>query len=338
MALRITDDAQLERLNSFGVRARAKTLIELDDVADATQALEQLRQTPSGLILGGGSNVLLAGDIDRVVLRIALRGIRALEIGADCVVVEAAAGEPWHELVQWCLRHRLYGLENLSLIPGLAGAAPVQNIGAYGVELAQRVDAVQAIDIETGQLRKLTAAECAFGYRDSLFKRQNGRWLIVSIRLRLSRIAQPCLDYPSLAEALRAHALPTAEQVAKAVCSLRRQRLPDPAVLGNAGSFFKNPVADAATAAGLLAQHPDMPQYAAGAQRVKLAAAWLIERCGWKGHREGDAGVHAQHALVLVNHGRASGAQILALSRRIQASVHERFGLMLEPEPVIVEH
>jgi len=336
MALRITDDADLQRLNSFGVRARAKTLIELDDVNDAAQALDLLRSAPSALILGGGSNLLITGDIDGTVLRIALRGLKTQDAGHDHVIVEAAAGEPWPGLVQWCLAERLYGLENLSLIPGLAGAAPVQNIGAYGIELSQRIDTVQALNIETGRLQEFSRADCEFGYRDSLFKRHSGHWLIVSIRMKLSRTAQPCLSYPSLAEALRTQMRPTAEQVAQAVCALRRQRLPDPAVLGNAGSFFKNPLVDPITAAKLRDQHPGMPQFSAGAQGTKLAAAWLIEHCGWKGHREGDAGVHHQHALVLVNYGRASGAQLLDLARRIQASVHERFAIELEPEPVII--
>ena len=336
MALRITDDADLQRLNSFGVRARAKTLIELDDVNDAAQSLDLLRSAPSALILGGGSNLLITGDIDGTVLRIALRGLKTQDAGHDHVIVEAAAGEPWPELVQWCLAQRLYGLENLSLIPGLAGAAPVQNIGAYGIELSQRIDTVQALNIETGRLQEFSRTDCEFGYRDSLFKRHSGRWLIVSIRMKLSRNAQPCLSYPSLAEALRTQARPTAEQVAQAVCALRRQRLPDPAILGNAGSFFKNPLVDPITAAKLRDQHPDMPQFSSGAQGIKLAAAWLIEHCGWKGHREGDAGVHHQHALVLVNYGHASGAQLLDLARRIQTSVHERFAIELEPEPVII--
>lgn len=336
MALRITDHASLEGLNTFRVSARARRLVELDAQSDLAAGLEAVRSAPSALILGGGSNILLAGDVDGTVLRMNLRGIRVVDESTDAVTVEAAAGESWHGLVQWCLAHRFYGLENLSLIPGSVGAAPVQNIGAYGVELAQVLESVEAIEVGTGITHRLTKADCAFAYRDSLFKRDVGRWLITSLRLRLSRQPTLCLSYPSLKEALRGDPSPTPEQLAEAVCDLRRSRLPDPATVGNAGSFFKNPVVDALTASALRARYADMPQFPEPSQGVKLAAAWLIERCGWKGHREGDAGVHAQHALVLVNHGHASGAQLLALARRIQVSVQERFGVLLEPEPVII--
>jgi UDP-N-acetylmuramate dehydrogenase len=230
------------------------------------------------------------------------------------------------------------GLENLALIPGQTGAAPIQNIGAYGVEQRDTFESLDAIDLHTGRMRRFDAIECAFAYRDSVFKqRDGGAWLVLAVRYALSREASLQLDYGDIRSELasRAIASPTAQQVADAVSAIRRRKLPDPAVLGNAGSFFKNPLVSPEQAAGLKAREPQLPVWPAG-DRAKLAAAWMIEQCGWKGFREGDAGVHADHALVLVNHGQASGAQLVALARSIRDSVHQRFGVRLEAEPVVV--
>jgi UDP-N-acetylmuramate dehydrogenase len=338
-AVRVAD-APLQALNTFGIAATARVLWRVESVADVPDAVRALRDEPGGapLVLGGGSNLLLTGDLGRPVLQVAIRGRRVVSDDGDAVVVEAGAGEPWDPLVRWTLAQRAWGLENLALIPGTAGAAPIQNIGAYGVEQRDTFESLDAVDLGTGAARRFDAADCAFGYRDSVFKGPDGgRWLVVAVRWRLARAARLALDYGEIREELARGgvATPTPVDVADAVSAIRRRRLPDPAVLGNAGSFFKNPLVPPALADALRAREPGLPAWPAG-DRVKLSAAWMIDRCGWKGHRDGDAGVHAAHALVLVNHGRASGAQLLDLARRIRDSVQARFGVVLEPEPVIV--
>lgn len=340
MAAVRVDDAPLATLNTFGVRATARRLWTVTDVADLDALLPLLRADPQGppFVLGGGSNLLLTGDVGRPVLRVAIAGRRVVAECGDAVIVEAGAGESWDGLVRWTLALGLGGLENLALIPGTVGAAPIQNIGAYGVELRDVFESLDAIDLRSGERRRFDAADCGFGYRDSVFKQPGGeRWLIVAVRVRLSRRPVLHLDYGDLrAELARAGiATPGAADVADAVSAIRRRRLPDPAVLGNAGSFFRNPLVAPEVAASLQAREPGLPAWPAG-DRTKLSAAWMIERCGWKGRREGDAGVHAAHALVLVNHGAATGAELLGLARRIRDSVRERFGVEIEPEPVVV--
>lgn len=330
------DKVSLRPYNTFGVATQAAAMTVLEKADD----LETLAYDPArDLILGGGSNLLLVDDVPGTVYLNRLRGRRICAQDPDHSVVEAAAGEPWHELVRWTLDQGLSGLENLSLIPGLAGAAPMQNIGAYGVELASVIESVSAWDLTKSQWRAFDRSACKFAYRDSLFKSvQPGRYLISSIRLRLNRRFTPCLEYAGVREELRQAGVtePDARQVSDAIVSIRTRRLPDPAVIGNAGSFFKNPQIPDAKAATLAERFPGLPLYPAEDGQNKLSAAWMIEQCGWKGHREGDAGVSAQHALVLVNHGQASGIEILALARRIERSVHERFGVRLETEPGIV--
>ena len=240
----------------------------------------------------------------------------------------------------WTLGRGLCGLENLALIPGTVGAAPIQNIGAYGVEVREHVHVVEAFDRERGDFVRLDADACAFAYRDSLFKHAPDRYIVNAVEFRLPHACTPRLGYAGLAEELQAMGVegtPRASQVAEAVIRIRRRKLPDPAVLGNAGSFFKNPIVPLAQAEALLAEHPALPVFrGSDADSRKLSAAWLIDQCGWKGHRDGDAGVSPDHALVLVNHGQATGAELLALAQRIQASVFERFGIRLEPEPRII--
>jgi UDP-N-acetylmuramate dehydrogenase len=290
-------------------------------------------------VLGGGSNVLFARDVDEPMILMRIPGRQLLDDDGTDVLVEVGAGETWDRIVHWTLSQGWFGLENLSLIPGLAGGAPWQNIGAYGVEAAERIAVVTAVDLRTGTRREFPAAECGFGYRTSFFKTPPGRqWLITAVRLRLSRRADPRTAYGEILRELGA-AAPSPLQVAAAVRSIRRRKLPDPAVTGNAGSFFKNPVIGMDALEPLRSAYPDMPAYpvVGDATRVKLSAGWLIETAGWKGHRDGDAGVSARHALVLVNHGSATGAQVLALARRIRQSVLDRFGVALEPEPVIVQ-
>lgn len=338
MLLQAEPSVALDRMNSFGVAATADELVTVRDPRQIPALVRWHAAGPAPVLLGGGCNTLLAAPRLERVLRIGLGGCRIVESRGDRVLLEVAAGEDWPALVEWTLARGLCGLENLSLIPGTAGAAPVQNIGAYGVELAEHFDSLLAVHLGTGQSRRFTPEDCAFGYRDSVFRHPEGRdWLIVSVRLAVSTRLDPRLDYGDIRRELATvDTPPSARAIADAVIRLRRARLPDPAVIGNAGSFFRNPVVDEETLARLRPVAPGLPAWPAGNGRVKLAAAWLIEHAGWKGYRQGDAGVHARHALVLVNHGHASGAELLALAMRIRASVDARFGVRLEPEPVIV--
>lgn len=360
MSYSVQHNLQLRPFNTFGIRATAHLACTLDDEAAVDEVLELLREKgaaevraphpheitpneqpfPRPLILSSGSNLLLARDLDEPVLLMRTRGRHVVEQQGDTVWLDVAAGEVWHDTVRWTLQQGYYGLENLALIPGRVGAAPWQNIGAYGVEAGERIDSVAAIHLQTGERRRFTAAECAFGYRQSFFKTPAGRdWLILSVRLRLSRTFVPRLDYAELRTALAIPGL-TAVQVADTVEAIRRSKLPDPAVLGNAGSFFHNPVVDGETVERLRRLHPGLPAHPVAGHATpatfKLSAGWLIDACGWKGHREGDAGVSPRHALVLVNYGEATGQDILHLARRIQDSVQERFGVQLRPEPVVI--
>ena len=335
----IERDASLLGMNSFGVPARAAGLARLRDL-DALPALlddPEWRDRPL-LVLGGGSNVLFTRDFDGLVLRIDAARIAHSRWEGDDAVVRAEAGRDWHDFVRWTLDAGYAGLENLSLIPGTVGAAPIQNIGAYGVELESCIDAVEAWDRPARTFVALDRAACGFAYRDSVFKREPGRWIVTAVRFRFPAAWTPVLRYPGVREELAAQGVapPTPQAVSDAICAIRRRKLPDPAVLGNAGSFFKNPIVPAAQAQALADAHPGMPAWPAGDGHSKLSAAWLIEQAGLKGVREGDAGVSAQHALVLVNHGGASGAELFALARRVQDTVAARFGVVLEPEPLIL--
>lgn len=325
----------LQALNTLALPARARYFARIDDGAQLAGAVAwaQARHLPL-LVLGGGSNLILNGDWPGLVLHIGLRGRRAEPV-AGGVLLHVAAGENWHELVQWSLAQGWYGLENLTLIPGTAGAAPIQNIGAYGVELADRLHSVRGWSIEEGRECELAAASCGLGYRDSIFKNAlRDRFITTEITLKLSDNFLPVLDYPALKEALAGTARPTALEVERAVRELRQSRLPDPARLPNAGSFFKNPVIDADRFGRLRAAYPQIPHFDA-AGGVKIPAAWLVDQCGWKGRRSGAVGVHAQQALVLIHHGGGSGAELLALARAIQDDVLARFGIALELEPTV---
>jgi len=337
---RIDASADLRALNTFGLPARAARLVRLDDPAQiAALARQPDWHAMPRLVLGGGSNIVLTGDFAGIVLKVAIAG-RAL-VGEDEAAwyVRAGAGEDWHAFVCWTLAQGWPGLENLSLIPGTVGAAPIQNIGAYGLELGERLHSVDAVSLDDGAPRRFTAAQCGFGYRDSVFKHAAaGRWLITAVTFRLPRRWQPVTAYAELARELAARAIdaPTPHDIAAAVIAIRRRKLPDPACIGNAGSFFKNPLVDAATLERLLARHPDLPHYPQPDGRHKLAAGWLIERCGWKGRDLGPVGCFERQALVLVNRGGASGADVLRLARAIEDDVFGRFGVRLAPEPVFV--
>lgn len=339
-AIRITENASLRARNTFGVEARAPWLVEIAHAHALPEALAlpQLQAAPP-LLLGGGSNLLFAGDPAGAVMSLRAGRVHVVADDGDTAIVHAEAGAVWHDVVMWTLAQGLCGLENLALIPGTVGAAPIQNIGAYGTEAGEFVRRVHAWDRAEGRFVELDAAECAFAYRDSLFKRDADRHFVAAVEFALPRRRAPKIEYAGIPEELAAMgiAAPTPRDVAEAVIRVRTRKLPDPAVLGNAGSFFKNPIVPVAQAEALALEHPQLPVFRGGSDVTrKLSAAWLIDQCGWKGFRDGDAGVSAAHALVLVNHGDATGAQLLALARRIAASVREKFGVALEPEPKLV--
>ena len=339
-AFTLAEHASLAGRNGFRIAARAELMADVRRPEGFAElfAYPFVRDSRV-LVLGDGSNILFAGDWHGTVVCAAMLGLRVLEDDGDTCVVRAEAGERWDDLVRWSLAGGLCGLENLALIPGTVGAAPIQNIGAYGTELSEFVHGVEAWDRDARQLVRFDRTACRFGYRDSVFKHEPERRIVTALELRLPRQRELRLEYPGVREELLAMGVdaPRAAHVAEAICRLRTRKLPNPTLIGNVGSFFNNPMLPLAQVQALQSEHPTLPNFAAGDEgHRKLSAAWLIEQCGWKGHREGDAGVAAQHALVLVNHGQATGAQLLALAQRIAASVRERFGVMLEPEARIV--
>lgn len=332
-------DTSLRDFNTFGIDARASHYLRVTSIDALRAALADpvLAALPR-LVLGGGSNIVLTGDFKGLVLHMAIMGKQVLaDSPLGTALVRAGAGESWHGLVDYTIAQGLGGLENLALIPGTVGASPIQNIGAYGVEIKDVFHSVTVLDGET--VRTMTAKECRFAYRDSIFKQPDGAGLIVlDVTYALPRAWQPVLGYAELANAVREAGLdaPTPRQIADLVIAIRRRKLPDPAVIGNAGSFFKNPVVSAARCAAILAVHPTLVHHAQADGSVKLAAGWLIDQCGWKGRSMGAAGVYPKQALVLVNQGGATGADVVALARAIAADVMARFGVALETEPVFV--
>lgn len=339
MNLSIQADVSLKPYNTFAVDVTARFFVSVQSLEQLQAALAWAdQQKVAVFLLGGGSNLLLTTDLDALVIHVQLHGIQVLSEDADFVQVEVQAGENWHGFVLWSLAQGLSGLENLSLIPGNVGAAPVQNIGAYGVELKDHLDSVLVLDRQSGQTQRLSNAQCQFAYRDSVFKRETGRRVILSVVFKLPKQPVLQLDYGHLRSyLLEQHVLqPTALDVSRAVCEIRAEKLPDPKQLANAGSFFKNPVVSAEHAAQLRENHPNIVSFAQADGQVKLAAGWLIDQAGWKGVRHGDAGVHAKQALVLVNYGSASGQQLLELAAQIQADIHQRFAVELEIEPNVI--
>ena len=334
--IEISPQVSLQDRNSLALPACAEYFCSVSDQAQVVEALDYARsQGLQVTALGGGSNLVLAGDIAGLVIYVDLQGIRCVHSSKDQVHIEFAAGENWHRSVEYCLQQGWYGLENLSLIPGNMGAAPIQNIGAYGVELCDVFVSLQAIDMTTGQSLVMDKQACEFGYRDSIFKRQHSnRYLITQVTLALSLQPQVNLQYPALAQALATVDKPTPQMVSDAVCAIRRAKLPDPDQIANAGSFFKNPVVSSDQLEGLLQSNPQMPYFSLDSGRAKVPAAWLIEQCGFKGQRSGNVGVHQHQALVLVNFG-GTGAELLALADNIQSEVQQRFAIALEIEPRI---
>ena len=336
----LESDVSLKALNTFGLPATARRLVRVRADADVRRLLDtpMLGLAPK-LVLGGGSNLVLTRDVDEVVIKVEVDGLRLVEERHDAWIVEAGAGMNWHEVVEATLEQGWPGLENLALIPGTVGATPVQNIGAYGVELADRFESLDGVDLVTGRSVTLGPAACAFGYRDSVFKHiLAGKTVIMRVRFRLPRPWVPVLGYLELERKVAETGItsPTPRQVFDWVCTIRRAKLPDPARIGNAGSFFKNPIVTEDQCRDIIGRDPHVVHYPMPDGRFKLAAGWLIESCGWKGKTIGRAGVYEKQALVLVNRGDAIGAEVVTLARAIQESVYGRFGIRLEPEPVVI--
>ena len=381
----VEKNVPLQPYNTFHIVAKALSLVRLGQLEDLQAVIGHPELGPAPkFVLGGGSNIVLTGDVKPLVLKVELMGRRLVEETPKAFIVEAGAGENWHGLVAWTLQNGYLGLENLALIPGTVGGSPVQNIGAYGVELQDRFESLDAVDLVTGESFTLDAAQCGFGYRDSVFKHAPaasaqsgdgkrvknsgamgvglvgrvwrvgwaGRAVITKVRYRLPKPWKPVLGYADLEKKMAQSGIPspTAQQIFDWVCEIRRAKLPDPAVTGNAGSFFKNPTVTPEQCADIIAREPRIVHYRMDDGSVKLAAGWLIDACGWRGKSVGQAGVYEKQALVLVNRGGsqacagvsdgatngATGGEVMTLAKAIQTSVYERFGIRLEPEPVVV--
>lgn len=336
--MQVFDNQSLLPYNTFGLDVRAQHFVEIETLGDLRRILRERRQPL--LLLGGGSNIVFTGDVEGWVLKNALRGIEVVREFPQKVWVKVGAGERWHDFVLWAVAQGYGGVENLSLIPGTVGAAPIQNIGAYGVELKDTFLRLEAIDMtrENGPLRTFTHAQCRFGYRDSVFKREEkGRWCITSVTFSLRRNGHRInTSYGDIQRTLTEMGVtePSIADVSRAVVRIRSSKLPDPAAIGNCGSFFKNPEADRAVLERIRNTHPQVPHYdlPPDGGRVKIPAGWLIEQCGWKGKRVGNTGCYEKQALVLVNHGGATGEEVKNLAYDIVASVEEKFGIRLEPE------
>ena len=338
--MQIESGVSLKPYNSFSLPAVARTLVRVASDADVRRVVDhpELGTAPK-FVLGGGSNIILTRDMPQVVVKVEVRGMRLVETRDDAWIVEAGAGESWHDLVDFTLSNGWPGLENMALIPGTVGAAPVQNIGAYGIELKDRFESLDAVDLVTGRSVTLWPEICAFGYRDSVFKHSlNNRSVITRVRFRLPKPWQPVLGYLDLERKMHEtgnHA-PTPRQIFDWICAIRRAKLPDPQIIGNAGSFFKNPVVTPEQCRDIIGRDPEIVHYPMPDGSVKLAAGWLIDACGWKGKSMGQAGVYEKQALVLVNRGHAIGSEVMLLAGAIQESVYGRFGIRLEPEPLVV--
>jgi len=332
--MNVIHNPTLQELNTLGLAATASSLVEIESEEDVL--LLPGFNPDRDFVLGGGSNVVFLSNVPGTVYLIQLNGIDITAHDDERVLVDAGAGVGWHELVTWALESKLHGLENLALIPGTVGGAPIQNIGAYGVELASVLESVTAWDWLTTSWITLSREDCRLGYRDSLFRSATPhRYLITSVRLSLSRRFEPILSYADLHEAVGDD--PTPREVYEAVIRLRRSKLPNPEVNGNVGSFFKNPVVDSKQLEELRKRYAALPAWILEDGRSKLSAAWMIEACGLKGLKEGGARVSEQHALVLVNEGGASGHDISTLSVKVRKAVYEAFGVHLEPEPLLVD-
>ena len=357
----VEKNVPLQPYNTFHIVAKAHSLVRVTSEDDVQAVISDPELGPAPkFVLGGGSNIVLTGDVKPVVWKVEVMGRRLVEETARAFIVEAGAGENWHDFVTWTLTEGFPGLENMALIPGTVGASPVQNVGAYGVELQDRFESLDAVDLRSGQVFTLNAAQCAFGYRDSVFKHASSeapkgesnrqalglkdRALITRVRFRLPKPWKAVLGYADLDRKMAESGVsaPSAQQIYQWICDIRRAKLPDPQLIGNAGSFFKNPTVTQDQCDDIIAREPKIVHYHLADGSVKLAAGWLIDACGWKGKSVGQAGVYERQALVLVNRGAgtdgngATGGEVMTLAKAIQTSVYERFGILLEPEPVVV--
>ncbi len=338
--MEVLHDISLKSYNTFGIDAKAKYFVEINSEDDLDQAL-RLGEYPEKFVISGGSNMLITRDIEALVLHINLKGITIVEESQSEVTLKIMAGENWHDLVLWTLDQNYGGLENMSLIPGNTGTAPIQNIGAYGVELKDTFVSCEAMNIATKTIETFSKAACEFGYRDSFFKNKGkGKYIITSVTLKLSKTNHRLnTSYGAIEAELARNGIsePTIKDVSRAVIAIRQLKLPDPKKLGNSGSFFKNPVLSLSEFNIFSKKHPKAPFYKVSEEAFKIPAGWLIEQCGFKGKRFGDAGVHTNQALVLVNHGNATGVEIIDLAHRIVTAVREKFGITIEPEVNIIK-
>jgi len=335
--LKTESNKSLKSLNTFGVDVRAKYFVCIREADDLLKISTSKIWTSKHLFLGGGSNVLFLKNFDGLVIQNCLKGISIVDEDQHHVYLKIMSGENWHQLVMYCVERGWGGIENLALIPGTAGAAPIQNIGAYGVELKDIFHSLEALDLETFKLHTIEQKECNFGYRQSRFKTDwKGRFFIQSICLKLSKKPVLKMQYGAIKDALVALRNPGISELCQAVIKIRKSKLPDPAYLGNAGSFFKNPMVDSNTLKQLLERYPEIPHYPAGDNKFKLAAAWMIDQIGLKGLRSGDAGTFEKQALVIVNYGHAKGREIWQFANRIMDSVESVFGIRLQPEVSII--
>ncbi|MCD8540109.1 MAG: UDP-N-acetylmuramate dehydrogenase [Leadbetterella sp.] len=334
--INIKENVSLKPYNTFGLEASARYFVEVSD----TEALKDVLQHPllvnqRKLFLGGGSNILLLNDFDGVVIKIGLKGKEIVSETADFAIIKAGAGEIWHEFVLFCIDHNLGGVENMSLIPGTVGAAPMQNIGAYGAEVKDTFHQLEALNLESLEVETFDAEKCAFGYRESFFKHEGkGKYVILNVSFKLSKHPELNVSYGAIRQTLQETGIshPTLRDVSNAVIHIRRSKLPDPAEIGNSGSFFKNPEIPEEEYLKIREKYPDIPGYEVSDTQVKVPAGWLIEQAGWKGRRVGPVGVHDRQALVLVHFGGGEGQAIADLAARIQASVSEKFGITITPE------
>ncbi|NJY63812.1 UDP-N-acetylmuramate dehydrogenase [Salinimicrobium sp. CDJ15-81-2] len=333
--MQVIPNVSLKSYNTFGIDVNARKFVEVTNVEELRQLLKKTYASEL-FILGGGSNMLLTKDVAQTVVHINLKGKEILEETENEVVVQAMAGENWHQFVLYCIEKDFGGVENLSLIPGNVGTTPIQNIGAYGVEIKDTFESCTALDLQTLELITFSKEDCNFGYRDSIFKNEaKGKYIIVSVSFRLSKKDHKLnTSYGSIDTFLEEKGIrePGIKNISEAVINIRQSKLPDPKELGNSGSFFKNPVVPKPMLEKLQKEYPEMPFYVLDEERVKIPAGWLIDRAGLKGYREGDAGVHKKQALVLVNYGNATGQEILALSQKIQNKIYAMFSIEITPE------
>lgn len=331
--IRYFENIDITERNSFHVRQKAHRLVEFDRAEELPELFAKYG-AESWYVLSGGNNILFTKDIEPLLIVPCDDRIEVVEESATSVRVKVGAGVEWDDLVAWAVERELWGIENLSLIPGKVGAAPVQNIGAYGVEAKDAIRNVEMYFVEGGNFVTLAAEHCDFGYRESVFKHSlKGRVVITAVEFQLSKVAAPRLGYGDVVREVEARGGATIANIREAICAIRRSKLPDTAVLGNAGSFFKNPIVEREVAERILAEYPDMPSYPAQEEgKVKLAAGWLIDKAGMKGYKEGNVGVHERQALVLVNLGGATGGEVIAFAEKVVAKVREKFGIEISPE------